>query len=229
MTTQENSTDSSIHPARRDQPPPDDIDEFNGVVNSFVRLYDARATFFDDTFVKKVKEGNRKALAELLRHRLPPTQMDLRQEFAKCLQSNIPDAYIFRMNDSKRYSFQELKRLVPEWATLAEKALMASDPALADKLMSQVQWNAKCAFEVTFANAMNELSDLKKTRKGASLAHYLKWTIDPLEKAIEQVKAVDPPGNALIGYGNRITLSGAISMTKSLRDDFRKAVAQIKD
>src|SRR5262245_20615111 len=152
MTTQKNSTESPTHHARQDQPPPDDP-EVEGVVNNFIKLYDARAIFFDDAFVKKVKEGNRKALAELLRHRLPPTQMDLRQEFAKCLRVNIPDAYVFRMKDGKRYAFQDLKKLVPDWASLAEKALMASDPALADKLMSPVQWNAKSAFEVTFANA----------------------------------------------------------------------------
>lgn len=229
MTTQKNSTDSSIHHAHPEQPPADDPDEHDGVVSNFIALYDARATFFDDAFVKKVKEGNRKALAELLRHRLPPTQMDLRQEFAKCLQANISDAHIFSMKDGKRYTMGDLKRLVPEWASLAEKALMASDPALADKLMSPVQWNAKCAFEVTFANAMNELNDLKKTRKGASLAHYLKWTIDPLEKAIEHVKNVEPPGNSLIGYGNRISLSQGMAMAKNLRDEFHKAVAQKKE
>jgi hypothetical protein len=121
---------------------------------------------------------------------------------------------------------QELKQLVPEWSSIAEKALIESDPALADKLMSREQWNARSAFEVTFASAMNELREIKKMKQApASFAHYLKWTINPLEKAIEHVKSVNTPGNSLIGYGNRISLSEAIATAEKLKEEFQKVLA----
>jgi hypothetical protein len=194
-------------------------------INNFIRFYDARATFFTDAFIKKLREGNRKALAELQQYSLQPTQMDLRQEFAKCLKANLPDEYLFPTKDGRRYTMLELKRLVPEWSLIAEKALMASDPALADKLMSPAQWNAKAAFEVTFVSAVNELKDLKKARQaGGNHDHYMKWIITPLLKAIEQVKAVDPPGNALIGYGDRISLREAMTIAANLHDEFQKVL-----
>lgn len=196
-------------------------------VNNFIRFYDARATFFTDAFIKKLKDGNRKALTELQRHSLQPTQMDLRQELVKCLKANIADAHTFQMKDGKRYTLQELKRLVPEWSLIAEKALMESDPALADKLMSPVQWNAKAAFEVTFISAVNELRDIKKARQAeGNYDHYVKWTITPLQKAMEQVKAVNPPGNSLIGYGNRIPLSEAMSIAENLPEEFKKVLIE---
>ena len=223
MTTQKNTLNSQHrhdHAEKKSTIPDKETDV---AVNNFVRLYDARVSFFTDSFIKRVKEGNRKALVELQRYALPPTQMDLRLEFAACLKTNIPDDHLFQMKDGKRYSMQDLKRLVPEWASIAEKALMESDPALADKLMSPAQWNAKSAFEVTFVSAMNELKDIKKTKlASASLAHYIKWTITPLEKAIEQVKAVDPPANSLIGYGERISLNEAMAIAETLREEFQK-------
>jgi hypothetical protein len=202
-------------------------DEVDIAVNNFVRLYDARAKFFNDAFIKKVKDGNRKALSELIQYTFPPTQMDLRQEFGKCLKANVPDRHSFAMKDGKRYTMHELKQLVPEWSSLAEKALMASDPALADKLMSLGQWNAKSAFEVTFVNAMNELREVKKARQvKGGLDHYRKWIINPLHKAIEQVKAVNPPGNSLIGYGDRIPLVEALAIARNLEKEFQKALAE---
>jgi hypothetical protein len=199
--------------------------ESDMAINNFTRLYDARAIFFTEAFIKKLKDGNRKALAELQLHSLSPTLMDLRQEFAKCLKANIPDEYLFPAKDGRRYTMRELKRLVPEWSLIAEKALMASDPALADKLMSPAQWNAKVAFEVTFVSAVNELKDLKKaSQTGGSHDHYMKWIITPLLKAIEQVKTVDPPGNALIGYGDRISLREAMAIAENLHGEFQKVL-----
>ena len=199
--------------------------EVDIAVNNFIRLYDARAKFFTNSFIKKVKEGNKKALAELQQHALPPTQMDLRQEFSGCLKANISEAHIFAMKDGKRYTMHELKRLVPEWASMAEKALMESNPTLADKLMSRIQWDAKSAFEVTFVSAMNELRDIKKTGLvNGTFEYYMKWIISPLQKAIEQVKAVDPPGNSLIGYGDKIPLSEALETAENLQREFRRAL-----
>jgi hypothetical protein len=228
MTTQKNTLNSSRHHAQQeDNASPTEKpladDKIEEVANNFIKFFNTRAAFFADVFIKKVKEGNRKALAELTRHALPPTQMDLRLEFIKCLSANISDDYTFSMKDGKRYTMKALKLLVPEWSSVAEKALMESDPALADKLMSPAQWNAKSAFEVTFVTAMNELRDIKKTKNAsASFEHYSKWVIAPLEKALEHLKAVNPPGNSLIGYGNRISLSQAMVIAAGLPDEFRK-------
>jgi hypothetical protein len=222
MATQKDTLNSLNHQPNQEAPPSSQ-NERDITVNNFTRFYDARATFFTDTFIKKVKEGNRKALAELQRHPLPPTRMDLRDEFAKCLKANISDEYAFITIDGKLHTMRKLKQLVPEWASIAEKALMESDPALADKLMSAVQWNAKSAFEVTFVSAMNELKDLKKIKEAnGSLGHYMKWIISPLKKAMEQVKNVNPPGNSLIGYGNRISLDEAMDIAENLPDDFER-------
>lgn len=200
--------------------------EVDMTASNFIRLYNERANFFTDGFIKKIKEGNRKALSELLRHSLPPTRMDLRHEFLKCLKANTSGDYRFAMHDGKLYTMNELKHLVPEWASIAETALMESDPALADKLMTPSQWNAKCAFEVTFTNAMNELRDIKKAKQvTGGPDHYKKWIINPLHKAMEMVMAVHPPGNALVGYGDRIPLSEALTTARSLEDQFRKALA----
>jgi hypothetical protein len=233
MTTQKKDSDSGNHPTHHEKKtssaqPVTALAGNQGdiAVNNFIRFYDARATFFSEAFIKKLKDGNRKALSELQRHSVQPTHMDLRQELAKCVKANISDAHPFQMNDGKRYTMQELKQLVPEWTLIAEKALMESDPALADKLMSPVQWTAKVAFEVTFVSAMNELRDIKKARQAdGSYDHYMKWIINPLQKAIEQVKAVDPPGNSLIGYGDRIPLSEAMAIAENLPDEFRKVLA----
>jgi hypothetical protein len=108
---------------------------------------------------------------------------------------------------------------------MAEKALMASDPKLADKLMSPAQWNAKSAFEVTFTSAMNEVKEIKKTKLvSGSLGHYTKWVITPLKKAMEQVNALNPPANALIGYGERISLADAMKIAEGLPDELHKLV-----
>jgi hypothetical protein len=196
--------------------------ESENAIANFVSIYDARAAFFSDAFIKKVKDKNRKALAELLRHPLPPTMMDLRQPFMHVLRVNVSDDQQFKMSDGKAYSFKELKHLIPEWAMLAEKALMESDPALADKLMSPIQWNAKSAFEVTFTTAMNELKEIKKTKVISPLEHYTKWTINPLKRAIEQVKVARPPENALIGYGNKIPLREAVVIAETVESEFKK-------
>lgn len=225
MTTPKNALNSLSDHAQHDQNL--SLTEHDETVKNFIGLYNARADFFADSFIKKLKEGNRKALAELQRYPLPPTQMDLRQELAKCVKANISDEHPFPMNDGKRYTMQDLKRLVPEWCGVAEKALIDSDPALADKLMSAAQWNAKSAFEVTFVSAMNELKDLKKTKEAvATFDHYLKWIITPLEKAIEQVKAVNPPGNSLVGYGSRISLAQAMVIAGGLKGEFQKLLAE---
>ena len=129
------------------------------------------------------------------------------------------------MKDGKVYSMQEMKRLVPEWAIMAVNALMESDPAMADRLMSSAQWNARSAFEVAYVSAMNELRDIRKNKKATgNLDHYMKWIINPLESAIEQVKAVNPPGNSLIGYGSRISLQDAMATAETLQREFRKVL-----
>jgi hypothetical protein len=218
MVTEKNFFNSQNHHAHTNTT----SNEVALAVQNFVSVYDSRVNFFADAFLKKVKERNRKALAELLRHPLPPTMMDLRQPFMHVLRVNVHDDQEFVMVDSKRYTFRELKRLVPEWALLAEQALMQSDPALADKLMSPVQWNAKSAFEVTFTTAMNELKEIKKTKVMSGLEHYTKWTINPLKRAIEQVKVALPPDNALIGYGNKIPLREALVIAETLENEFLK-------
>jgi hypothetical protein len=222
MTTQKNTVNQG---ASQDETssshPKSDTD-----IDNFIRLYNARAAFFADSFIKKLKDGNRRALAELQRFPMQPTYMDLRQAFAKCIQANIADNHSFSMADGKQYSMQELKRLVPQWAAIAERALMDSDPALADKLMSPTQWNAKSAFEVTFVSAMNELKDIKKVSEApADFEHYLKWVVNPLRKAIEQVRAVNPPANALIGDGDRIPLSEALRIAEDLPNEIKRALA----
>jgi hypothetical protein len=191
-------------------------------VQTFIETYNARSAFFADEFIKKVREKNRKALAELLRHPLPPTMMDLRQPFMHVLRLPISDDQIFKTSDGRNYTLKNLKELVPQWCLIAEKALMESDPALADKLMSPIQWNAKSAFEVTFTTAMNELKEIKKTKVVSSFEHYTKWTISPLKRAIEQVKAAQPPENALIGYGDKIPLREATVIAETLENEFKK-------
>jgi hypothetical protein len=230
MTTPKNSTDSQNHYAHTEnntsstQP-----DEPDPSVYDFINLYNVRAPFLTERFIKKVKDGNSKALAELKKHKLPPTLMDLRLEFAKCLDANVPDEFIFVMKDRMLYSMEELKRLVPEWSSIAEKALIESDPVLADKLMTPVQWNAKSAFEVTFVSAQNELRHIRKHKPSVDNSdHYIKWVIIPLEKAIEQVVAVKPPGNSLIGYGDRISLDEAMIIAKKLNEEFHKVLARNK-
>jgi hypothetical protein len=228
MSTERKTLDSvSNHVHREDHPSSSHFNTVHESVNDFIKTYGARAAFFTDAFIKKLKDGNRKALAELQRHPFPPTQMDLRNAFAKCLDAHIPEGYNFAMKDGKHYTMRELKRLVPEWAAIADQALMASDPALADKLMTPAQWNAKSAFEVTFVNAMNELNNLKKSKQApGTFDHYMKWIINPLKQAMEQVKVLDPPGNALIGYGNRIPLVDAMSFAENLQELFQKTLSK---
>src|SRR5687767_6739652 len=93
----------------------------------FVSLYNSRATLFSANFIKKLTDGNRKALAELTKHPLPPTLMDLRKEFSKCIQVAVPDKFLFSMRDGNLFSMEELKILVPQWSSIAENALMKSD------------------------------------------------------------------------------------------------------
>jgi hypothetical protein len=195
-------------------------------VQNFINVYNTRSTFFEDSFTKKVKEGNRKAIAELRRFPVPPTQMDLRKDFAECIKANVPDDYSFILKDGKIYKMEELKQLVPSWASIAEKALIESDPVMADKLMSPVQWNAKSAFEVTYTGALNELKNLKRTNNVATAEHYIKWVLTPLKRSIDEVKLVGPPGNALIGYGERIPLKDAVIIAESLEKEFHKVFKQ---
>ncbi|HYC84501.1 MAG TPA: hypothetical protein VEB86_04730 [Chryseosolibacter sp.] len=195
-------------------------------VHNLMAAYNARSLFFAESFIKKVKDANRKALAELQRHPLPPTQMDLRRELSECVKANVADDHAFTMKDGKVYAMRELRTLVPDWAMTAEKALMESDPALADKLMTPVQWNAKCAFEVTFVTANNELRNIRKTKATATMEYYMNWIIIPLNKALHEVKAVAPPGNALIGFGNRMSLKDAIIVAEGIENQFRKLVEQ---
>jgi hypothetical protein len=221
MTTQRSTLDTeSSQPSQSTQSAP-----VHKSVQDFIDVHHARNQFFDDSFIAKIKERNRKALAELLRYPLPPTKMDLRKEFAECQKANLPDDYTVPLKDGKAYTMADLKRLVPEWSALAERALMESDPALADKLMSREQWNAKSAFEVTFVNATNELKNLKKIKDlPVGMDHYLKWAIEPLKKSIEEVKAVNPPGNALIGYGDRVPLAEALRTAENLENEFIKVL-----
>lgn len=196
--------------------------ELDNVVQAFIAEYNSRASFFSDAFIKKVKDRSRKALTELLKYPLPPTMMDLRQPFMSVLRVDVPEDLPFVMADGKQYLCKELKTIVPEWALIAERALMESDPALADKLMSPIQWNAKSAFEVTFTTAMNEIKEIKKSKVVTSFDHYTKWTISPLKKAIEQVKIARPPENALIGYGNKIPLREAVAIAEGVEKEFKK-------
>jgi hypothetical protein len=223
MTTQKNALHSQNHHAQS-------LTQQSDVAiaaDSFIKLYNARAAFFTDKFIRRVQDGHRKALSELLKHVIPPTQMDLRQEFAKCLKANTPEDYLFSMTDGKVYTMQQLKRLVPEWAVMAEKALIESDPVLADKLMSRAQWDARSAFEVTFVTAMNELDDIRKTGLvNRSYDQYKKWTIEPLQKAMESVRAANPPGNSLIGYVNRLPLSEAMEIADQLPNEFQKTLSK---
>jgi hypothetical protein len=218
---------NTLHSVHKEKSPSQFNIDVDTAVSNFIRVYNARATFFSDSFIKRVKEGNRKALSELVRFPLPPTQMDLRQEFETCLRVGVSDDRLFVFSDGKRYHTRELKQLVREWSSMAEAALMRSDPALADKLMSPAQWNAKSAFEVTFTSAMNELKEIKKTKLvSGSLGHYTKWVINPLQKAVEHVKEIKPPGNALIGYGERISLAEALKIAEDLPDEFHKVLGK---
>jgi hypothetical protein len=201
---------------------------FDKAVNHFIKVYESRAAFFTDAFIKKVKDGNRKALAELQRFPLPPTQMDLRQDFEHCIKAKVPSEHRFIMKDGKHFTMVELKMKVQEWYLIAETALIESDPALADKLMSSVQWNAKAAFEVTFTSAMNELKDIRKTKVMGSADHYTKWIINPLIKAVELAKEVNPPGNSLIGYGDRIPLAEALEIAETIPQEFERLMKQTK-
>ena len=202
------------------------------LVENFVTLYNLRSDFFSDAFVKKVKSSDRKALAELKKHAMPPTRMDLRTEFAKCIQANVPEETVFSLKDGRQYTMQQLKVLVPEWAVAAETALINSDPEMADKLMSLMQWNAKSAFEVTYTTAVNDLSDLKKVNdqnKGATLEHYTKWTLNPLKRAIEEVKSLKVPLNALIGYGSkRYPISETLPKAEKIEAEFQKVFSERK-
>lgn len=183
-----------------------------------------RAVFLSDDFVKKVENGNRKALAALQRYPMPPTQMDLRNELARCVRANVPANVRFEIK-TKVYLFSELKLLVPQWAMVAERALIQSDPALADKLMSQLQWNAKSAFEVIFFTAVNELKNMRKNNQlNGTLSHYTKWILNPLRDAIAQVKQVAPPTNCLIGYGDKIPLADAMKTAEGLEAEFKKTI-----
>jgi hypothetical protein len=198
-------------------------------IENFTKVYDARASFFIDGFVRKVKEGNRKALGELSKHAMPPTQMDLRSELAKCIHACVPDDHVFFLKDGKQYTMKELKLLVPEWCSIAEKALMESDPAMADRLMSSAQWNAKTAFEVAFGTAMNEMKNIKLTKNvTGDFDHYVKWVLAPLTHAITHIRSVNPPGNCLIGYGDRVSLKQALVVAEGLPGEFQKMVAKLR-
>lgn len=222
MSSEKNSLDSQNHHVHSKAALSHYSSQGTQAADYFIKIYNDRANFFSDEFIKKVKKSDRKALKELQRFPMPPTQMDLRTDLNYCVQAKISDDYIFKMNDGKQYTMIQLKKLVPEWASLAETVLMASDPALADKLMTPVQWNAKAAFEVTFTSAMNELKDIRKTKQMANADHYMKWIISPLKKAIDHAKAVNPPGNSLVGYGDRIPLKEALSIAETLPGEFDK-------
>jgi hypothetical protein len=222
MSTKKNSLNSQNDYVPSEMKLSKRLKPFEKAVADFVEVYNSRAIFFTHTFIKKVKDGNRKALAELQGFSFPPTQMDLRKDLERCVKAGVPDSQVFVMKDGGRYLMSDLRRNVTEWALLAEKALIDSDPLLADKLMSSVQWNAKAAFEVTFASAMNELKDIKKTKHVAGADHYMKWIVNPLKKAIENVKLVKPPGNSLIGYGDRLPLTEAVALAETLPAEFEK-------
>jgi hypothetical protein len=198
--------------------------DFERAASSLVDRYNERSEFFTDDFIAKVRSGNRKALAKLTQFKMPPTPMDLREQLAKCISVNVPPSYEFIMNDGRKFTKLQLKELVPQWAHVAEVALMRSDPQLADKLMSLKQWNAKSAFEVIFASAINDLKSLRIADPNAkmSLEHYVKWTIKPLNEAIGHVKSLDVPGNALIGYGNKIPMSEALTRAEKIEREFYK-------
>ena len=222
MSTEKNSVNSQNHHVHSKTASTHHANQVLKAADHFTKIYNNRAAFFTDEFMKKVKKSDRKALMELQRFPMPPTQMDLRGDFAYCVQAKTPDDYVFTMKDGQRYTMAELIKLVPQWAMLAEAVLIASDPALADKLMTPLQWNAKAAFEVTFASAMNELKDIRKTKQMASADHYIKWIINPLKKAIDHAKEVNPPGNSLIGYGDRIPLKEALAIAETLPGEFDK-------
>jgi hypothetical protein len=198
--------------------------EIDRAVESFINLYNERVDFFKDDFIEKVKSGNKKALSKLAQFKIPPTQMDLREGFAKCVSAKVPHEYEFLMKDGRKYTKLQLIELVPRWALIAEEALIKSDPVLADKLMSLKQWNAKSAFEVMYATANNELRALKTAdaNNRSSLEHHIKWTINPLKKAIEEAIALQVPGNSLIGYGDRSPLSVALERAKKFEAEFYK-------
>jgi hypothetical protein len=198
--------------------------EFERAATSLIQVYNERSEFFTDDFITKVRRGNRKALAKLRQFNMPPTPMDLRAELAKCVAVNVPPPYEFSMKDGRKFTTIQLKDLIPLWAQVAEEALIKSDPQLADKLMSQKQWNAKSAFEVIFTTALNDLKALKISDPNAkmSIDHYLKWTIKPLKDAIEQVKALRVPGNTLIGYGNKSPISEALVRAEKIEGEFHK-------
>jgi hypothetical protein len=117
--------------------------EAQKAIVEFTTVWNARQAFFAETFIEKLRDGSKRALAELQKHSLSPTHMDLRDHLGKCIKANVPDDYVFTMASGATFSLVSLKKLVPSWASLATNALIASDPALADKLMTQVQWNAK--------------------------------------------------------------------------------------
>lgn len=200
--------------------------EFGRAATSLINLYNERSEFFTDEFIKKVRSGNRKALGKLTQFKLPPTPMDLRPELAKCVAVNVPPSYEFIMKDGRKFTKLELKDLIPEWALIAEEALMKSDPQLADKLMNVKQWNAKSAFDVIFATAVNDLKALKIAPPEARMPvdHYQKWTIKPLKDAIEQVKLLRVPHNALIGYGDKFPISEALAKAEKLEAEFLKVL-----
>lgn len=194
-------------------------------VSNFISLWNARSHFFSDAFIRKLLVGNKKALLELQQSSIQPTPMDLRDALQMCVKAGVPDDENFMMNDGHIFTMRGLKERVPGWATIALNALMASDPALADKLMSPAQWNAKSAFEVIYTTAVNELKNIKKTKQVAGpLSHYTKWILTPLADAIKQVKNVNPPGNALIGYGDRVALAAALRIAEGLESEFKKVM-----
>lgn len=224
MSTEKNSLNSKNHHVHTESKSSSQTSQIDKAVNHFIKVYNARASFLTEGFIKKVKEGNRKALAELQRFPLPPTQMDLRGDFDFCLKANVSADHLFLMRDGVEFTMSALRRLVPEWATIAEQALIESDPVLADKLMTRLQWDAKAAFEVTFTSAMNELKDIRKTKQIASHDHYTKWILNPLKKAVEHAKEVNPPGNSLIGYGDRISLKEALAIAETIPGEFERIV-----
>jgi hypothetical protein len=216
MTTQKNSSDSRNSHVRAK------LNLEKSAVDVFVKKYNSNTIFFTDAFIRKIRNGNRRALAELKNSELPPTLMDLRAELAACVKEHVADDHVLQMNDSKRYTIAELKRLVPEWAALAETALMESDPALADKLMTREQWNAKSAFEVTFLTALNEVNTIKELKGGTDFEYYRKWVIAPLKLAMEQIKRLTPPGNALIGHSGNMPLAKAMKLAENMEAQFEE-------
>lgn len=216
MSTQTNPVDSQDPYGRTSAA------SYPSAVN-LTRAYNERMTFFADSFIRKLKEGNRKALGELLKYPVQPNHMDLRRELAACTKEGLPFDYVFSLADGRVCQFVNLSSLINEWAVIAEKALIESDPALADKLMSREQWNAKAAFEVAYLTAVNELEELKKTKTSTvNVAHYKKWTIDPLKRAMDSVKALNTPGNAPIGYVIKTPLTKALMNAETVMNEFGK-------